>query len=105
MVGIFFGMGFFLIFMVLFNYFMDVYEVFVVFVNVVVLICWFFFVVVLFFVIICMFVNFGIVGVCLLFGGFLVVMCILLWFFIWKGLVIRFKLCFCIVLKERKVEV
>ncbi|PHH81372.1 hypothetical protein CDD82_942 [Ophiocordyceps australis] len=102
--GIFFGMGFVLIFMALLNYLTDAYQLFAASANAASSCTRSLFAVFLPLATTAMFDSLGIAGACALLGGLSAAMCIIPFVFLYKGPSLRKRSHFCILLTQRKEE-
>ncbi|PHH63279.1 hypothetical protein CDD81_6136 [Ophiocordyceps australis] len=102
--GIFFGMGFVLIFMALLNYLTDAYQLFAASANAASSCTRSLFAVVLPLATTTMFESLGIAGACSLLGGLSAAMCIIPFVFLYKGPSLRKRSHFCNLLRQRKED-
>lgn len=105
MAGLFFGMGWMLIFIALLNYLTDAYEVFAASANAAAAVARSIVAVVLPLATTPLFHRLGIAGACSLLGGFALLFSCVPFLFIWQGVKIRANSKFCIYLKQRKEEI
>lgn len=104
MAGLFFGMGWMLIFIALLNYLTDAYEIFAASANAAAAVARSIVAVVLPLATTPLFHRLGIAGACSLLGGLALLFCCVPFLFIWQGVKIRENSKFCIYLKQRKEE-
>jgi len=103
--GLFFGMGWMLIFIALLNYLTDAYEVFAASANAAAAVARSIVAVVLPLATTPMFERLGIARACSLLGGIALLFSCVPFLFIWQGVRIRESSKFCIYLKERREEI
>ncbi|KAB5582355.1 major facilitator superfamily domain-containing protein, partial [Coniochaeta sp. 2T2.1] len=105
MAGLFFGMGWMLIFIALLNYLTDAYEIFAASANAAAAMARSIVAVVLPLCTQPLFARLGIAGACSLLGGLAVLFSAVPFLFIWQGVKIRANSKFCVYLKQRKEEI
>lgn len=103
--GLFFGMGWMLIFIALLNYLTDAYEVFAASANAAAAVARSLVAVVLPLATTPMFDRLGIARACSLLGGIALLFSCVPFLFIWQGVKIRANSKFCVYLKQRKEEI